>query len=77
MIIECFGYLGSVLVVISMLMNSMTRLRIINTAGCIICVIYALIIKSYPVVVMNGALAVINIVKLLRHWGRDPETSSG
>ncbi|WP_191015211.1 YgjV family protein [Treponema zioleckii] len=63
--IELFGYLGSFLVILSMLMNSMTKLRIINTAGCIICVIYALIIKSYPVAVMNGALAIINIVKLV------------
>ncbi len=68
MIIEIIGYLGSFLVVFAMLMNSMTKLRIINTIGCIICVVYALIIKSYPVAVMNGALAIINIVKLTKMW---------
>lgn len=66
--IELFGYLGSFLVVASMLMNSIVKLRIINTFGCIICVIYALIIKSYPVVIMNAALALINIVKLIAYW---------
>ena len=46
MIIELAGYLGSVLVVVSMLMSSVVKLRIINTAGSIISATYALIIQS-------------------------------
>ena len=66
LMIELFGYLGSALVVISMLMTSVVRLRVINTIGSIIFMIYALIIRSYPTALMNLFLVCINIYQLLR-----------
>lgn len=65
-LIEAFGYLGSALVVISMLMTSVLRLRIINTIGSVIFAIYALIIHSYPTALMNFFLVGINIYHLLK-----------
>ena len=64
--IEAFGYLGSALVVVSMLMTSVVKLRVINMIGSIIFAIYALIIKSYPTALMNFFLVGINIYHLLR-----------
>ena len=52
-IIEMVGYLGSVLVVVSMLMSSVIKLRVINTVGSGIFAVYALIIHSYPTALMN------------------------
>lgn len=66
MIIEMAGYIGSVLVVVSMLMSSIVKLRIINTTGSSISAIYALIIHSYPLALMNICLVVINIYNLLK-----------
>ncbi len=69
MIIELAGYLGSTLVVVSMLMSSVVKLRVINTIGSVISATYALIIHSYPLALMNICLIVINcynLVKLLR-----------
>ncbi len=66
LLIELFGYLGSALVVISMLMSSVFRLRVINMIGSIIFAIYALIIKSYPTALMNFFLVGINIYHLMR-----------
>ncbi len=66
LMIELFGYLGSTLVVVSMLMTSVVRLRVINTIGSIIFMIYALIIHSYPTALMNLCLVGINIYQLLR-----------
>ena len=60
-IIEMVGYLGSFLVLVSFLMTSVVKLRIVNTVGSIIFMIYALIIKSYPTAVMNFCLVVINL----------------
>ncbi len=65
-IIEAVGYLGSALVVVSMLMTSVMKLRVINTIGSIIFTVYALIIKSYPTALMNAALIAINIYQMLR-----------
>ena len=64
--IEGIGYLGSALVVVSMLMSSVVRLRIINTTGSVIFAIYALIIRSYPTALMNFCLVAINVYHLWR-----------
>ena len=66
LLIELFGYLGSALVVVSMLMSSVVRLRVINTIGSVIFAIYALIIHSYPTALMNFFLVGINIYQLIR-----------
>ena len=65
-IIEAVGYLGSALVVVSMLMSSVFKLRVINTTGSIIFAIYALIIKSYPTALMNLCLVSINVYHLMK-----------
>ncbi|MDE7313348.1 MAG: YgjV family protein [Eubacterium sp.] len=66
MLIELIGYLGSVLVVVSMLMSSVVKLRVINTAGSCISATYALIIHSYPLALMNICLIVINLYNLAK-----------
>ena len=43
-IIEAVGYLGSALVLVSFLMSSVVKLRVVNTAGSLIFALYALII---------------------------------
>ena len=64
--IELFGYLGSTLVVVSMLMASVVKLRVINMIGSIISGTYALIIGSFPLALMNFCLIVINAYNLIR-----------
>ena len=60
-IIEAVGYLGSFLVLVSFLMTSVVKLRIVNTIGSVIFMIYAVIIHSYPTAVMNFFLVLINL----------------
>ena len=64
--IEMIGYLGSALVLVSMLMRSVVRLRIINLIGSVIFAAYALIIRSYPTALMNICLVLINLYHLYR-----------
>ncbi|MBR5467850.1 MAG: YgjV family protein [Firmicutes bacterium] len=66
MIIEIFGYIGSVLVVVSMLMSSVVKLRVINTVGSIVSGIYALIVGALPLVLMNACLIIINLYNLFK-----------
>ena len=68
-LIEAIGYAGSALVLVSFLMSSVVKLRIVNTVGSLIFAIYALIIRSYPTAVMNICLVCINLYYLwkLRH----------
>lgn len=63
---ELFGYLGSVLVLVSMLMTSVVRLRVINLIGSAIFAAYAILIHSYPTALLNGCLVGVNVYHLLR-----------
>ena len=62
--IEWVGYLASILIVISLTMTDIMRLRIINTLGCIFFVIYGLSVKAYPVALSNLAIILINFYNL-------------
>ena len=61
MIIEAIGYVGSALVLVSFLMTSVFKLRVVNTIGSLIFMSYALIIHSYPTAIMNFCLVLINL----------------
>ena len=52
-LLELVGYVGSGLVIVSMLMTSVARLRVINMIGSAIFTVYALLIHSYPTALMN------------------------
>ncbi|MBR5896064.1 MAG: hypothetical protein IKZ39_00420 [Lachnospiraceae bacterium] len=72
-IIETIGYVGTALVLISFLMTSVYKLRIINTIGSLVSVVYGVIMQVYPTVVLNTALALINIFFLWRHLSTKTE----
>ncbi len=74
-IIEIVGYIGSILVIISMLMSSVIKLRIINSIGCSVFAVYAIIIHSYPTALMNLCLVAINIYNLIRLANIPPKYS--
>ena len=59
--LEIAGYIGSALVLLSFLMTSVVKLRLVNMAGSFISFIYALIIGSYPLELLNSALVLINL----------------
>ena len=65
-LIEAIGYLGSTLVLVSFLMASVFKLRIVNTVGSCIFTVYALIIHSYPTAIMNACLVIINVYYLIK-----------
>ena len=67
--LEMMGYLASLLVLVSLLMTSVVKLRIINSIGAALFTAYGILIQSYPTAAMNFALIVVNIyflVKVLR-----------
>lgn len=65
-VVEIMGYCSSVLVLISLTMSSIVKLRIINTIGSAIFVVYALIVGSYPSAFMNLGIIFINLYFLNR-----------
>ena len=58
---ELIGYLASALVVLSLAMTSVVRLRMISLAGSLAFVVYGVLIGSIPIIVTNAAIAVLNV----------------
>ena len=54
------GYLASALVVLSLTMTSVVRLRLISLLGSVTFAIYGVLIESAPIVITNAAIIVIN-----------------
>ena len=71
--LEIFGYIGTALVLVSFLMHDIKWLRAVNMAGGAISLIYAIIMNTMPVVVLNGSLILINGVQLARILRRERE----
>ena len=65
-IFEVVGIVASLFVFLSFFWSNEKMTRIINMVGCVIFVIYALLIGSLSVMIMNGACLVLHIVKLVQ-----------
>ena len=68
-LLEWIGYLASVLVLISLLMSSIVRLRWINLVGSIIFSLYGFLIGALPVGFMNLGIVLINVYYLAKIYG--------
>ncbi len=66
--LELFGYLGSILVAISLMMKSLLRLRLINLVGATVFTLYGIFIGAYPVAFLNGIIVVIDLYYLIQMW---------
>jgi hypothetical protein len=64
-----FGYMASVIVAVSLMMSSIVKLRIINLLGAMLFSGYGFIIKAYPVFVLNGFIALVDVYYLIQIFG--------
>ncbi len=64
--LEIFGYIGTAIVIVSMMMTSVVKLRLFNIGGGIISTIYAVHVAAWPVVVLNVCLITINSYQVIR-----------
>ncbi|MDT8413907.1 MAG: uroporphyrinogen decarboxylase [Flavobacteriaceae bacterium] len=61
---EWVGYAASAGVLLSFLMKEMRTLRIVNTVGCFLFIIYGVLLNSIPVIATNTIIVGINIYYL-------------
>ncbi|MDG5788435.1 hypothetical protein QA612_13175 [Evansella sp. AB-P1] len=71
--LEWLGYLASLIVLISLLMSSIIKLRWINLIGSTIFSIYGFLIGALPVGIMNLGIALINVYYLIKIYRTDEE----
>ncbi|HZI33075.1 MAG TPA: YgjV family protein, partial [Candidatus Binatia bacterium] len=66
LLLELTGYTASALIVISMMMSSIVRLRAVNLLGASVFAMYGLLIHAYPVALLNSFTMLVNAFYLLR-----------
>lgn len=75
-VVEIIGWLGSAVLIVSLLQSRVMRFRVLNLSASAVLVFYNAVLAVWPMVAMNAVLVGINlvfIVRLLR--GRhDPRT---
>lgn len=64
--LQLLGYAASALIVTSMLMRSIVRLRMINLLGAATFSVYGFLIGAYPVGILNLLTTTINVIQLIR-----------
>lgn len=62
---DLIGYLATALVLVSFLMKDIIKLRIINSIGCLLFTLYGILLGSWPVIITNGAILLINLYFLV------------
>lgn len=65
---EWIGYLAMATVLISFLMKDVSKLRLINSFGCFLFVVYGFLLEpiSYPIIITNTAIFCINLYYILK-----------
>lgn len=66
--IEFVGYLASALVLASLMMSSLLKLRLINLLGGITFLIYGMLIRASPIIIVNFATIMVNLFYLYRMY---------
>lgn len=61
---EIIGYAGSLLIMVSLMMSSMTKLRWYNLVGAGFFCIYGLLVTAYPVALLNFVMVFTNAFHL-------------
>lgn len=62
--IDLWGFIGSCLIISSLTMKSIVRLRLVGLAGAVVFISYGIWLGAWPVVATNTATMMIHIVRL-------------
>jgi hypothetical protein len=63
-LVDWIGYLAMAVLLVSFMMKNVTKLRVINSVGCVIFILWGVLIHQYPVVITNTSIVLINFYYL-------------
>lgn len=66
MLIELIGIIATLFILLAFSFNDKTKIRIFDTVGAVLFVIYGILIGSVSVWLLNGALIIINVAKIIK-----------
>ena len=75
MIIDIIGYIGTALILISFTIEDMFKLRVVNSIGSIVWIIYGIGIWAGPTILVNACVLCIHTYWFIKHR-RNPKPKS-
>lgn len=63
--IEVIGVLASILVLVSFLMKNIIVIRLVNTFGSIVFIVYGILIGAFAIWFVNAALIVVHVIYII------------
>jgi uncharacterized protein with PQ loop repeat len=61
MIVELLGWLSTALTIFSFIPKGEERIRLINGIACIFWIVYAILTKQNPLIVVNGIVLMLHV----------------
>ena len=71
MFVELIGYLASVVILIGFTFKGESKIRTINMIGSLLFIVYGLLIKAYPLALLNALAIVVNIRALVKNKNKE------
>ena len=69
-VLQWIGYIASGIIAISMTVNSIVKFRWLNLIGAFSFAIYGLLLKAYPVMLLNGFITFVDIYFLVKIYAK-------
>lgn len=66
--VELIGIIGSAFICVAFLFKNVIGIRLFDSVGAILFIIYGLMIHSFSTVLLNGILILIQLVNLYKLW---------
>jgi len=61
---EILGYVATAIVIFSFTIRNLKWLRIVNTIGCFLFIVYGLLLLNMPIIITNAAIMLINLYQI-------------
>lgn len=61
---EILGYVATAIVIFSFTIRNLKWLRIVNTIGCFLFIVYGLFLLNMPIIITNAAIMIINLYQI-------------
>lgn len=74
--VELIGIIGSAFICVAFLFKNVIWIRVFDSVGAVLFIIYGVVIHSFSTVLLNGILILIQLVNLYKLWKNRDEKSN-
>lgn len=75
-LIDYIGYAASLFVLLSFVMKKIATLRMVNIIGCSLFIAYGAFISSWPIIITNVSIVLVNGYYLIQYYSTPKESGA-